>query len=318
MGAQTVERVHKSVVGAHLHLPLAAGQGPHAADELGKVHVHAARLAAQAAFQARPDGVVVRQFPIQAIHALDDQAPGVEGGEAGRHWADARALATLYTTVGVGGVEGVPEHPHTFLRSLGGIGRSKGDGHILVGGAGHVDDRLLQGFSLERVGAQLFHLRRELLHRPGEEGPLGGGHPLKMDPFAAKAHHLGHLDGGLHSLLAAPVTEGVVAVPWVTPGDEDPISTHLQGAQYEGGVHPAGAHEPDHPDGCGVLHTGDAREVGPCVRAPIAGEGNDEGLPTLGDLAFHVPPLADTTTGHRTSPPERRAASTAPTWSSRK
>ncbi len=62
---------------------------------------------------------------------------------------------------------------------------------------------------------------------------------------------------------------------------KDPVNPLLKGAQYMVGRNAPGAHHPDNPDICRILHTTDPSQVSSGIRSPGTQKANDIGFEIL-------------------------------------
>ncbi len=100
-----------------------------------------------------------------------------------------------------------------------------------------------------------------------------------MEPAGFNPHVLDEVvkEGELSSGVV--ITFQVMAVPGVSPGNPNTISTLAESGQDELGIHPPRAGYPDDPDVRGVLQSAYPGKICGAVRTPIAEEGNYLRLP---------------------------------------
>jgi hypothetical protein len=76
-------------------------------------------------------------------------------------------------------------------------------------------------------------------------------------------------------LLSLNITFQVMAVTEVSTGHEDTVGPLLKGLDYKNRIHPTGAHHTYRSDIGRILQSGDARQVGTGIGAPVAQKGYD-------------------------------------------
>jgi hypothetical protein len=70
------------------------------------------------------------------------------------------------------------------------------------------------------------------------------------------------------------ITIYVMTFSEVSAKDHDPIGPLIKGGKYHLRMNHAGTHNPDNPNVRRILHSRSTREIGGCVRTPVAAEGN--------------------------------------------
>jgi len=117
---------------------------------------------------------------------------------------------------------------------------------------------------------QLAQTFGKLGHNPGKLRAFRGGNPVQPDPlfFHAELFQHFHHQGKATQSVVIPV--GVMAVTRMAAGDEYPVSSLAQGFEDEGGVNPARAHDPHHPQVRRVLQPAHPGQVGAGIAAPVA------------------------------------------------
>ncbi|VBB43355.1 hypothetical protein TRIP_B250416 [uncultured Desulfatiglans sp.] len=206
-----------------------------------------------------------------------DRQPGFEGNIAKGHGAlgerhqDERLLELL--------LDGLPEHPFVGglvvvlavdiapLRDLDLHPREPAQAR----GRKRAERRVERAGCRLRVegadGAERLGVLPDVL---GEELALRRAHPAEADPVLSETRRLEEGLDRLHLARRVDITRLVMAFPDVSAGDEDAVEAAPEPLDDVDGVHPAGAHHADGPEGRRVLDPRDPGEVRPGIGAPVA------------------------------------------------